>query len=74
MSRNPFQRARAQNIDNVLKIIARSMPKGSNGAKLLAGLQMLGYTKAKAADYINVLFEAGKIEYDPATERWTIAE
>lgn len=71
---NPFQRGRQTNIDFTLRAVAKAMPGGADNTKLLAVLQMQGFSKRAANDYLNVLRDLGRIEYSSEDQKWRIVK
>ncbi len=62
MVKNIFQKARAENLDTIKKMVAKEMPVGAKDHKLRALLCYIGFSRPKVQEYLEILTEASIIE------------
>ena len=70
------QKIRAENIENVKKLIARTMPNGSRNKELLAvlGGKPYGFAPRTSRQYLEELLDRGEVVWDAEEEVWRLPE
>jgi len=67
------QKIRMENLEIVKQLIAQTMPKGAKNKYLIAVLcTTYGFHRRTAKEYLNDLFDAGKIIFDADAEVWKL--
>jgi hypothetical protein len=62
-----------ENLNDVVKLVAVTMPNGIENSKLIAFIEYdVGVTAKKAAEYLKVLEDIGKLELDLESKIWKI--
>ena len=68
--KNPFQVAKAQNLEKVEKIVAAAGPKGVSNNQLIGIICRWGVTQATARSYIQELDWCGSIAWKEREQVW----
>lgn len=67
------QHSRMQLLDNIVRMLAPAMPEGAKDTQFRAVISVkTGATPQKVAEYLRILQDAGKINWDQEAQAWKL--